>query len=338
MEFLPLFHALHGRAVLLVGGGEVALRKARLLYSAGARLRIVAPRVLPALQPLATELHQRPYTNADLDGIALAVAATNLRPLNAAVSAQAQSRGIPVNVVDAPDLCSVVFPAVVDRSPLTIAVSSGGQAPVLARLVRARLETWLPARYGDLAGLAGRFRAAVQARRPRLQQRRIFWEETFQGPVAEAVFAGNMPLAQRLLEQQLANAAPPAAGQVYWVDACAGDPDLLTFRALRLMQQAERVLHDPGVAPAILALCRRDADLAPLNSGSAPALALQLAKFAQQGRRVLVLRAGDSPAALHAAAIDALAARGIPYQVVPGVPCMPTPGATGSGCLHHPPP
>ncbi|MBV7483619.1 NAD(P)-dependent oxidoreductase [Bordetella sp. BOR01] len=326
MEFLPLFHSLQSRVVLLVGGGDVALRKARLLCSAGARLRVVAPRIHPELIPLATELHQRSYIGGDLDGVVLAVAATNKSPLNATVSAQAQARGIPVNVVDSPSLCSAIFPAIVDRSPLMVAVSSGGHAPVLARLVRAKLESWLPARYGQLAGLARQFRSQVKTWLPSVQQRRIFWEDAFQGPIAEALLAGHPGLAHRLLEAKLAGAAPQPSGEVYWVGIGPGDPDLLTFRALRLMQQADAVISGPSIPATIVDLCRRDADRIaprPPATGKEPCCARQLIELARQGKRVLLLVPGDG-ATCKRDALDALAVHDIPCQVVPGIASAPT--------------
>lgn len=166
MDFLPLFHSLQGRLALVVGGGEVALRKARLLADAGARLRVVAPQIHIELRHLVEqgggELLERDYQDGDQPGCVLIIAATDDEPLNAEVSRAANARGIPVNVVDAPALCSVIFPAIVDRSPLVVAVSSGGDAPVLARLIRAKLETWIPSTYGQLAGLASRFRHRVR--------------------------------------------------------------------------------------------------------------------------------------------------------------------------------
>ena len=194
MQFLPLFHKLQGRPVLVVGGGEVALRKARLLAEAGACLRVVAPDVRRELQAMAGEqgVFLRGYQSDDLQGVGLVIAATDDEPLNARISAEAQALGIPVNVVDAPALCSVIFPAIVDRSPLIVAVSSGGDAPVLARLIRAKIETWIPATYGQLANLGKRFRERVKQLFPDVQQRRVFWEDVFQGQIAESVFAGKL--------------------------------------------------------------------------------------------------------------------------------------------------
>ena len=184
MEYLPLFHNLKGRTVLIVGGGEIALRKARLLSDAGHACgwwRRASRRSWSSWCTRALGMPDRGYDRQDLQGCVLAIAATDDEPLNATVSQHANALGVPVNVVDSPQLCSVIFPAIVDRSPLVVAVSSGGDAPVLARLIRARIETWIPAAYGQLAGLAKQFRAQVKARFANVQQRRVFWEEVFQG-------------------------------------------------------------------------------------------------------------------------------------------------------------
>lgn len=339
MDSLPLFHILRGRRVLLVGGGEVALRKARLLDSAGALLRVVAPKVHSELRELVEqgggELLERRYAEGDLGNCVLVIAATDDEPLNAQVSRDAHVRSVPVNVVDSPALCSVIFPAIVDRSPLLVAVSSGGDAPVLARLLRARLETWIPSTYGQLAGLASRFREAVKQRLPDLQQRRQFWEDVFQGPVAERVLSGRPVEAERLLAEKLAGGQVEARGEVYLVGAGPGDPDLLTFRALRLMQQADVVLYDRLVAPAILDLCRRDADRLYVGKRRADhavpqeEINRQLVELAKEGKRVLRLKGGD-PFIFGRGGeeIDELAANGIPFQVVPGI-------TAASGCAAY---
>ncbi|MFZ5959468.1 siroheme synthase CysG [Pseudomonas knackmussii] len=339
MDSLPLFHILRGRRVLLVGGGEVALRKARLLDSAGAVLRVVAPQVHSELRELVEqgggELLERRYAEGDLGNCVLVIAATDDEPLNAQVSRDAHVRSVPVNVVDSPALCSVIFPAIVDRSPLLVAVSSGGDAPVLARLLRAKLETWIPSTYGQLAGLASRFREAVKQRLPDLQQRRQFWEEVFQGPVAERALSGQPAEAERLLVEKLAGGQADARGEVYLVGAGPGDPDLLTFRALRLMQQADVVLYDRLVAPAILDLCRRDADRLYVGKRRADHAVPQdeinrkLVELAKEGKRVLRLKGGD-PFIFGRGGeeIDELAANGIPFQVVPGI-------TAASGCAAY---
>ena len=336
MDFLPLFHNLKNAPVLVIGGGEVALRKARLLADAGAVPRVVTREALDEVSALVArqggELHLRDYREDDLEGVRLVVAATDDEPLNAMVSRQAKARGIPVNVVDAPELCSVIFPAIVDRSPLMVAVSSGGDAPVLARLIRARIETWIPAAYGQLAGLAKNFRSRVKAALPDVQQRRVFWEEAFQGQIAESLFAGKPAEAERLLEEKLAGSAPKALGEVYLVGAGPGDPDLLTFRALRLMQQADVVLYDRLVAPAIIELCRRDAERIYVGKQRAEHALPQeqinrrLVELAKEGKRVLRLKGGD-PFIFGRGGeeIEELAAEGIPFQVVPGI-------TAASGC------
>ncbi|NWL76158.1 uroporphyrinogen-III C-methyltransferase [Pseudomonas taiwanensis] len=339
MDFLPLFHNLQGRKVLVVGGGEVALRKARLLADAGARLRVVAPEIdaqlLDMVEQSAGESHLRGYQEADLHACVLVIAAGDDTALNAEVSAQAQARGIPVNVVDAPKLCSVIFPAIVDRSPLIVAVSSAGDAPVLARLIRAKIETWIPAAYGQLAGLAKKFRDQVKVLLPDVQQRRVFWEEVFQGPVAERMLAGQGAEAERLLAERVAGGAPKALGEVYLVGAGPGDPDLLTFRALRLMQQADVVLYDRLVASPIIELCRRDAERIYVGKRRADHALPQdeinrlLIEQAKLGKRVLRLKGGD-PFIFGRGGeeIEELAAEGIPFQVVPGI-------TAASGCAAY---
>ncbi|GAB3378804.1 siroheme synthase family protein [Azotobacter armeniacus] len=339
MDYLPLFHNLKGRSVLLVGGGEIALRKARLLADAGAVLRVVAPQIEAALAELVLQggghCLVRGYAEEDLDGCVLAIAATDDQALNGRVSRDAHGRGVPVNVVDAPALCSVIFPAIVDRSPLLVAVSSGGDAPVLARLMRARIETWIPASYGQLAGLAKKFREQVKRLLPDVQQRRVFWEEVFQGPIAERLLAGQGGEAERLLDAKLGGATPRALGEVYLVGAGPGDPDLLTFRALRLMQQADVVLYDRLVAPAIIELCRRDAERIYVGKRRAEHSLPQeqinrlLVKLAGEGKRVLRLKGGD-PFIFGRGGeeIEELAAHGIPFQVVPGI-------TAASGCAAY---
>ncbi|MGE8045069.1 siroheme synthase CysG [Pseudomonas monteilii] len=339
MDYLPLFHKLHGAQVLVVGGGEIALRKARLLADAGAALRVVAPEVDGQLAAMAREgggeVQVRGYQASDLDGCRLVIAATDDPALNAQVSADAQLRSLPVNVVDAPALCTVIFPAIVDRSPLVVAVSSGGDAPVLARLIRARLEAWIPAAYGELAGLAARFRHKVKTLYPDVNQRRGFWETVFQGPIAERQLAGQGAEAERLLQAMVDGAPVQQGGEVYLVGAGPGDPDLLTFRALRLMQQADVVLYDRLVAPAIIDMCRRDAERIYVGKRRAEHSVPQeqinrlLVELARQGKRVLRLKGGD-PFIFGRGGeeIEELAEEGIPFQVVPGI-------TAASGCSSY---
>ena len=346
MDYLPLFHKLQGSRVLVVGGGEIALRKARLLSDAGAALRVVAPDVEGQLAALALEgggeVRVRGYEPQDLDGCRLVIAATDDPALNAQVSADAQQRNLPVNVVDAPALCTVIFPAIVDRSPLVVAVSSGGDAPVLARLIRAKLEAWIPAAYGELAGLAARFRHQVKALYPDVNQRRGFWEDVFQGPIAERQLAGQGAEAERLLRAKVEGAPAQQGGEVYLVGAGPGDPDLLTFRALRLMQQADVVLYDRLVAPAIIEMCRRDAERIYVGKRRSDHAVPQeqinrlLVDLARQGKRVLRLKGGD-PFIFGRGGeeIEELAEEGIPFQVVPGITAASGCSAYGGIPLTH---
>lgn len=336
MDYLPLFHKLQGRVVLLVGGGEMALRKARVLLEVGATLRVIAPVISEALQALVLaqqgECVLRTYETADMQDCCLVLATTDQPQVNTAISTQAKALGIPVYAVGAPELSTVVFPAIVDRSPLVIAVSTAGHAPVLARLARAKIETLLPASYGHLAGLAARFRDQVKSLLPHVQPRRAFWEDVFQGQIAEHVFAGREQQAEQLLNEKINGAQNQVVGEVYLVGAGPGDPDLLTFKALRLMQQADVVLYDRLVAPAILELCRRDADRiyvgkqASNHSVPQDQINLKLVELAQQGKRVVRLKGGD-PFIFGRGGeeIEELAAQHIPFQVVPGV-------TAASGC------
>jgi len=236
MDFLPVFLRLQQQRVLLVGGGQVALRKARLLLKAQAELTVVATAICDELQVLLKpphSSHQRSFQDSDVDGVALVVAATDDQLVNRRVSALAHARKVPVNVVDQPSLCSFIFPSIVDRSPLLVAVSSGGSAPVLSRLLRARLETLIPSAYGTLVQLLGRHRDLVKSKLLNTRMRMRFWEGIINGPVAELVLSGQKEKAELLFQATLnQNRFKLEQGEVYLVGAGPGDPDLLTPCAL----------------------------------------------------------------------------------------------------------
>ena len=264
VDYLPLFLEVRDQRCLIVGGGDVALRKARLLVSAGAHIRLVAPEVNQELQSLlhgeSHQIHARAFLSRDLEGISLVIAATDDPVINTRVAEEAKWQKLFVNVVDDAETGNAVMPAIVDRSPVMVAFSTGGKAPVLARLLRQKLETLLPAGYGRLAELAGDFRQAVGSRFSQINDRRYFWEKVLAGPVAEKALAGDIDLAGRMLLAELEQSQEQTTGEVYLVGGGPGDPDLLTFKALRLMQQADVVLHDRLVSEQVLSLCRRDAD------------------------------------------------------------------------------
>ena len=332
MEYLPLFYKASKRRVLLVGGGQVALRKAKFLMRAGAVLRVVAVDICTELTELlkdeAHEIFTRSYQNTDLDKVVLIVAATDDLELNKRIAEDADKANIPVNVVDQPVLCSFIFPSIVDRSPLVVAVSSGGKSPVLARLLRSRLETFIPSAYGELAAFLGSYRAKVKSKINSLSARMRFWEKVIDGPAAELLLAGKSAQAKSLVENLLDNIDKEdlSQGEVYLVGAGPGDPDLLTFRALRLMQQADVVLYDRLVSQEILNMTRQDADkihvgkqrdkhTMPQNEISS-----LLVSLAQSGKRVLRLKGGD-PFIFGRGGeeIEELAKMKIPFQVVPGI-------------------
>ena len=342
MDYLPLFYQLKEQRCLVVGGGEIASRKAAMLRRAGAHVRVVAPDISKAMQGLLdkdsqSEVQQRPYTDSDMSGVLLAIAATDDNVLNAQVSKDARARNIPVNVVDNPDLCTFILPSIVDRSPIVMAVSSGGQSPVLARMIRAKLESTIPASYGRLAYLVGKFRDKAKSKFSDVNQRRGFWEEVLTGPIAEFVFAGKEQEAEQMLDRQLSSetGAKPAVGEVYLVGAGPGDPDLLTFRALRLMQQADVVLYDRLVSPGVLDLVRRDAELIYVGKARSEHAVPQdqineyLVQLAKAGKRVCRLKGGD-PFIFGRGGeeIGRLADAGIQFQVVPGI-------TAASGCASY---
>jgi uroporphyrin-III C-methyltransferase / precorrin-2 dehydrogenase / sirohydrochlorin ferrochelatase len=327
MDYLPAFHNVRGKLCLVVGGGEVATRKAGVLLEAGAAVRVVAPEIEPDLarQPGVEPIMAR-FEPQHLEGAVMVIAATNDREVNRQVSELAQSHKLPVNVVDDPELCSFIMPSILDRSPLMVAFSSGGGSPVLTRMMRGKLETVIPQNYSRLAAFAVRFRELVKERVTNPPKRRIFWENALDGMVAEKVLAGDEASAETLLKQMLESEDNVLRGEVYLVGAGPGDPDLLTFRALRLMQQADVVVYDNLVSKTIVDMTRRDAQRIFVGKKRADHTMRQeeinalLVRLAKEGKRVLRLKGGD-PFIFGRGGeeIETLAAQGIPFQVVPGI-------------------
>jgi len=338
LEFLPVCLQLTDSPVLLVGGGAVATRKARLLVRAGARLSVVAPAIEAELEALLAAhggaWQPERYRKECLLGMRMVVAATPDNAVNEQVYRDASSASILVNVVDAPALCTFIFPAIVDRDPMTIAISSGGRSPVLTRVLRRRIEALVPAAYGRLARFAGRLRQPVKDGIPQLPARRQFWEQVLEGTIAEQVMAGREGEAERELRERLQDGLAPFTGEVYLVGAGPGDPDLLTFKAARLLQGADVVLYDRLVSPAIVEMARRDAQRIYVgkrrsdHSVPQPEINQLLVDLARQGKRVVRLKGGD-PFVFGRGGeeIELLARHGIPFQVVPGITA-----ANGAAC------
>ncbi|WP_337841648.1 siroheme synthase CysG [Rheinheimera sp.] len=329
MQYLPIFAQLQQRPVLLVGAGLVALRKANTLLSAGARLTVVSTEFhadfLHWQQQGKVQLIQAPFAAEQLHGQFLVVAATDNDAVNQAVFQAAEARQMLVNTVDDQPLCSFIFPAIVDRSPLLVAISSGGAAPVLARRIREKLESLLPQYLGPLSQLVGNFRAVVKQKLDGLAARRLFWEKVFNSSVVREVQAGRLEQAQQQLEQLL-HSEQPEQGEVWLVGAGPGDPELLTLKALQCMQQADVVVYDYLVSEPILQLVRRDAELicvgkkAGAHSVSQEDTNNLLVSLALSGKKVCRLKGGD-PFIFGRGAeeIEVLLPHKIAFQVVPGI-------------------
>jgi uroporphyrin-III C-methyltransferase/precorrin-2 dehydrogenase/sirohydrochlorin ferrochelatase len=330
MDYFPAFLKLQGEPCLVVGGGELAARKVRLLLDAGAALTVVAPSVgveIAALGHKGALRHlAEPFSPAHLEGVRLAFAATGRAEIDTAVTDAARQCNVWANAVDDYAHSAFITPAIIDRSPLVVALSTGGGAPVLARLVRERLESLIPAGFGRVAQFARALRGRVSARIRDPDARRAFWESVLQGPIAQDLVAGNEARAIRAMETRLAHADDAPRGAVYLVGAGPGNPDLLTFRALHLMQCADVVLYDRLAAEALLAWVRRDAKRIFVGKTRGNhALSQQeinalMVRLAGEGKRVLRLKGGD-PFIFGRGGeeIETLAEHGIPFEVVPGI-------------------
>jgi uroporphyrin-III C-methyltransferase/precorrin-2 dehydrogenase/sirohydrochlorin ferrochelatase len=334
MKHLPVFLEIKDKPVLVIGGSEMAARKVEIIIKTHACITIIANNLCPVLQVMVedglVDHKDRPFDVSDLDGKVLVFVASQDEDLVQRVSSLAKDRIIPVNVIDRLELCTFIMPAIIDRSPIVVGITSGGDAPIIARALKERLETLVPAGLGRLAKFAGSCRNKVKNVIPEGPLRLRFWESFMNGPIAEYVFAGNEEAASNLFDETLALAEKgqdaAAHGEVYLVGSGPGDPDLLTFRALRLMQKADVVLHDRLVTDEIMQLVRRDAELVFVgkrrgdHSMPQDEISQLMIKLAKEGKRVLRLKSGD-PFVFGRGGeeMEALSSEGIHFQVVPGV-------------------
>ncbi|HEY2144507.1 MAG TPA: siroheme synthase CysG [Steroidobacteraceae bacterium] len=331
MQYFPAFFDLRAQSVLIVGGGEVALRKAALLERSGAAITLIAPKVHPELKARAEagaiKLEMREFVPQDLDGARLVIVATSRRATNRWIATLSESRGIPVNVVDDREASRFIVPAIIDRDPVLVAISTAGASPVLARRLRERLDASIPAKIGEFAQWLRALRKPARRLRD-TDARRRFFEELIDGPAARRFVdgdaAGAQSIAQRLLAR--AKAAPPPPGEVTLVGAGPGDPELLTLKALRALQDADVILHDRLVSQAILDLARRDARLISVGKAAGSIGSTQeeihalLIEHARSGKRVVRLKGGD-PFIFGRGGeeLEALNRAQISFSVVPGI-------------------
>ncbi|MEO0437974.1 MAG: siroheme synthase CysG [Pseudomonadota bacterium] len=330
MNYLPINIRLQDQPVIVIGAGSVAARRAESLLSAGAKVTLISPERDERFTALATRFEfaweRRAYRNGDLRDAVLVVAATNDKQINREVYQEADTLAIPINVVDSPELCSFIFPSVVDRSPLTVAVSSGGASPVLSRSVRARIEALLPSATADLARFAQLHRERVREASVGDDDRRRIWEEVIDGSIAQLVISNRWQAAEHKLASLLEQRKASVLGEVYLIGAGPGDPELMTFKALRLLQRADVVLHDRLVNPEIVAMARKDAEKRYVgkqrSDHSVPQETINetLVALAKEGKFVARLKGGD-PFVFGRGGeeIEELAREGVSFQVVPGI-------------------
>ena len=336
MDIFPISLKLQQQPCLIVGGGHIAYRKAVLLAKAGAVIHVIAPEIesnlLEIVESSQGQYVQAPFSpDIQLRNYRLVIAATNDKAVNIQVFEACEAEKILVNSVDDPPHCRFMVPAIIDRSPLVVSIATNGTSPVLSRQIRTQLEATIPHGMGKLADFSGQWRASVKAKIINPDERRIFWEDVYASPLKEHVFNDNIAEANRLIEQALLEWKAPK-GEVYLVGAGPGDPELLTLKALRLMQQADVIIYDRLVSPAILELCRRDADKIYVgkarsnHSVSQEGINALLVEYAAKGKRVCRLKGGD-PFIFGRGGeeIQELFAAGVAFQVVPGI-------TAASGC------
>lgn len=339
MDIFPISLKLQQQPCLIVGGGHIAYRKALLLAKAGAKIDVLAPEIDDSLLQLVQQSHGQYVQDVFSSSTALrhyrlVIAATDNNRVNQQVFAACEAENVLVNSVDDPPHCRFMVPAIIDRSPLVISVASNGTSPVLSRQIRTQLESSIPHGMGKLAEFSGKWRSAVKAKIVNPDERRIFWEDLYASPLKEQVFNDNIAEADRLIEQTLQEWQQPK-GEVYLVGAGPGDPELLTLKALRLMQQADVVIYDRLVSAPILELCRRDAEKVYVGKARSNHAVPQeginalLVKYAQAGKRVCRLKGGD-PFIFGRGGeeIQELYEAGVSFQVVPGI-------TAASGCAAY---
>lgn len=336
MDIFPISLKLQQQPCLIVGGGHIAYRKAVLLAKAGAVIHVIAPEIESSLLEIVVasqgQYIQAPFSvDIPLRHYRLVIAATNDKATNIQVFEACEAEKILVNSVDDPPHCRFMVPAIIDRSPLVVSIATNGTSPVLSRQIRTQLEASIPHGMGKLAEFSGKWRAIVKSKIENPDERRIFWEDLYASPLKEQVFNDNIADADKLIEQALKEWKTPK-GEVYLVGAGPGDPELLTLKALRLMQQADVIIYDRLVSPAILELCRRDAEKIYVGKArsnhSVPQDGINalLVEFAEKGKRVCRLKGGD-PFIFGRGGeeIQELFAAGVAFQVVPGI-------TAASGC------
>lgn len=336
MDIFPISLKLQQQRCLIVGGGQIAYRKATLLAKAGAVIDVMAPEISDVLQSLIAQsagqaMHQPFQAEVLNTPYRLVIAATDNAEVNQQVFQLCEQRNLLVNSVDDIPNCRFMVPAIIDRSPLIISVASNGTSPVLSRQIRTQLESSIPHGMGKLAKFSGAWRERVKAHIANPEQRRIFWEQLYSGAIREQVFHDNLTAAEQTMQQALLDWSNPK-GEVYLVGAGPGDPELLTLKALRLMQQSDVVIYDRLVSPAILELCRRDAEKIYVGKArsnhSVPQEGINalLVEHALEGKRVCRLKGGD-PFIFGRGGeeIQELVQAGVSFQVVPGV-------TAASGC------
>jgi len=333
LDRLPVFLQLHGKSCLVVGGGIVAERKVRLLRRTGATVTVIAPMATDALQrradALEIVLRRESFHDIDLSEYWLIIAATDNESINDDIAAAAEAAGRYCNVVDDNARSSFILPAIVDRSPVVVAIGTEGTAPVLAQQLKRQIEAWLPQRIGELATQAGRWRGLVRKAFSNLTERRRFWQRFFSGPIAGHLLAGRQDAAEKAMRTELLGVATEdnvTAGEAWIVGAGPGDPGLVTLRGQQLISQADVVLYDRLVSEPVLDFARKEAEMISVGKRSGSKLMSQtainelLVQLVRQGKRVCRLKGGD-PFVFGRGGEEALAVAeaGLPFQIVPGI-------------------